>query len=106
MISTERNKDDLSTSANRIFVACESIVYVFLKFHFGSGSISRKRILTQLQEVNKTAKRGYEETYDLRVQADYGREAIHLPLTKENISNALEKVKSLLKKAEDDLKKR
>ena len=102
LISTERNKDDLSTSANRIFVACESIVYVFLKFHFGSGSISRKRILTQLQEVNKTAKRVYEETYDLRVQADYGREEILVPLNKENVKKTIDEMGNLL----SDVKKK
>ena len=107
LISAERNEKeiDLSTSANRIFVACESIAYVFLKVHFGSGSISRQRILTKLNEIHKSAKKIYEETYDLRVQADYGRKAIYLPLTKENINNALEKVKVLLKEAEESFMK-
>ena len=49
LISAERNNKagDIYTSANRIFVACESIAYVFLKTHFGSRSVSRQRILTK-----------------------------------------------------------
>lgn len=105
--SAERNLQmgDIFTVANRIFVACENAVYVLLKLKFGSSSISRSRIITKLNEVDKEAKKAYDESYDLRVQADYGRESRIVPLNKENVEKILKKVKEVLKKAEDSIKK-
>ncbi|MBS3099235.1 HEPN domain-containing protein [Candidatus Pacearchaeota archaeon] len=98
--SAERNlqQEDLLTAANRLFVACENIAYVLLKSKFGSSSISRIKVLTRLGEINKEAKNLYTESYDLRVQADYGRQAKVTSLTKENMKNSLEKVKKLIEK--------
>lgn len=97
--SAERNfaEADILTAANRTFVACENAVFVLLKSKFGSVSISRTRILTNLREINPKAKEAYDESYDLRVQADYGREAKALPLTKENLLLTLQKVKEVLR---------
>ena len=99
--SAERNlkESDIITAANRTFVACENAVYVLLKSKFGSTSISRIKILTKLKEINPKAKEAYDESYDLRVQADYGKETKILPLNKENIEKILEKVKEIIKDA-------
>jgi len=106
--SAERNLQigDLFTAANRIFVACENAVCVLLKLKFGSSSISRIRIITRLNEIDKEAKKAYDESYDLRVQADYGRESKIVPLNKENVERVLKKVKEILKRAEDAVKNR
>ena len=99
--SAERNfrENDLLTAANRTFVACENGVYILLKSKFGSVSISRKRILTRLKEIDKKAKETYDVSYDLRVQADYGREAKVLPLNRENLDKVLSGVKEIIRKA-------
>lgn len=99
--SAERNlkEDDILTAANRTFVACENAVYVILKSRFGSSSVSRIRILTRLKEVNADAREAYDDSYDLRVQADYGRESKLLPLTKENLDKTLMKVKEIIQQA-------
>ena len=108
LISAERNfkEEDILTAANRIFVACENAVCVLLKLKFGSSSISRIRIITRLNEIDKEAKKAYDESYDLRVQADYGRESKIVPLNKENVERVLKKVKEILKRAEDAVKNR
>ena len=96
--SAERNVEegDLYTAANRAFVACENSVYALLKLQFGSSSLSRMRILTRLQQIDRELKETYDQSYDLRVQADYGKEAKHLPLTKENVERILRKVKGVV----------
>ncbi len=100
--SAERNLEagDVLTAANRTFVACENAVYVLLKVTFGSSSISRQRILTKLGDIDAEAKELYDTTYDLRVQADYGKEAKMLPLTQNTLRPILQKVKALLRKVE------
>ncbi len=100
--SAERNlkEGDFLTAANRAFVACENSVYVLLKSKFGSTSISRMKILTRLKEINPKAKETYDMSYDMRVQADYGRKAVILPINKENVENILSQVKEVVKLAE------
>ncbi|MBI3032978.1 hypothetical protein HYY69_05880 [Candidatus Woesearchaeota archaeon] len=73
--AAERNlrEGDMLTAANRNFIACENSVYVLLKVRFGSTSISRMKIATSLSEINKEYKKIYDLSYDLRVQADYGK---------------------------------
>lgn len=99
--SAERNltENDILTAANRNFVACENAVYVLLKSKFGSSSVSRMKILTKLKEINPEAKKTYDLSYDLRVQADYGRESRLFPLTKENLETCLNEVKKLIESA-------
>ncbi len=96
--SAERNfkENDILTAANRIFVTCENSVYVLLKLKFGSTSISRTKILTKLKEIDPTMKKSYDESYDLRVQADYGRKSKYIPLTKENLNKVMIDVKKQL----------
>lgn len=96
--SAQRNleENDIFTAANRNFVACENAVYVLLKIKFGSSSISRAKILTRLKEISSEAKITYDNSYDLRVQADYGREARVLTLDKENIEKIIKETKKLI----------
>lgn len=70
--SAERNfrENDILTSANRSFVACENSIYALFKLKFGSSSTSRMKILTRLGEIDEEMKKTYDESYDLRVQAD------------------------------------
>lgn len=95
LVSAERNfrEEDIFTAANRAFVACENSVYALLKLKFGSSSASRARISTQLKDIDPLLKETYDDSYDLTVQADYGRESKHLPLTKENLGKVIEDVK-------------
>ncbi len=104
--SAERNlkEGDILTTANRTFVACENSVYVMLKLTFGSTSINRNKILTKLKEISPDAKKCYDDSYDLRVQADYGRVAQKMELNEKNIKNIFEKVKSLVQDAEKSFK--
>lgn len=100
--SAERNLEagDVLTAANRTFVACENAVYVLLKVTFGSSSMSRQRILTRLGDIDAEAKELYDTTYDLRVQADYGKEAKMRPLTQDTLRPILQQVKALVRKVE------
>ncbi len=104
--SAERNieENDVYTAANRAFVACENSIYVLLKFRFGSSSISRQRILTRLKDINPNAKEIYNKSYDLRVQADYGRISQILPLNKDNLNEILARIKNLINEVEQEMK--
>ncbi|MBI2507434.1 HEPN domain-containing protein [Candidatus Woesearchaeota archaeon] len=105
--SAQRNlkEGDILTAANRNFIACENAIYVLLKSKFGSTSISRMKILTKLEEIDPSAKEAYDSSYDLRVQADYGRESRAIPLNKESLENSLESVNNLVEKAKKVLEK-
>ncbi len=90
------SEGDILTAANRTFVACENSAYVLLKLKFGSTSITRAKILTRLKDVNPTLKDIYDRSYDLRVQADYGRNSKYLPLTKGNLNKVMNGVEKQL----------
>lgn len=92
--------EDIDTTANRTFVACENAAYVLLKTRFGSTSVNRQRILNKLRKINPEAKKAYDLSYDLRVQADYGREPTLLELNRENMLTVLKKVKKFVKEVE------
>ena len=98
--SAERNmeENDVLTSANRLFVACESAVCAFLKHQYGNSSVSRERILTRLREIDERMRKTYDDSYDLRVQADYGKKSRHFPLTKENIITLRREVVEVIEK--------
>lgn len=106
LISAERNfkEEDILTAANRIFVACENSVYVLLKSKFGSSSVTRTRILTHLKNIDPLLKETYDQSYDLRVQADYGRGSKYLPLTKENLGKVINDVKRHVNNVEELVK--
>lgn len=105
--SAQRNlkEGDILTAANRNFIACENAVYVLLKLKFGSASISRMKILTKLKEISPDAKEAYDSSYDLRVQADYGRESRIITLNRENLEKSLQEVNNLVEKAKKILEK-
>lgn len=104
--SAQRNfeEKDILTAANRLFVACESAICAFLKSEYGSVSISRERILTRLKDLDKQMKETYDWSYDLRVQADYGKESKHFPLTKENVQMLLVDITKIISKVENLIK--
>ncbi len=103
--AAERNfeEKDLLTSANRLFVACESAIYALLKQKYGTLSISRERILTRLKEINAHLKEIYDKSYDLRVQADYGRQSRLLPLTEDNLKLLLKEVSLMVQKIKEEI---
>jgi len=105
--SAERNfrEKDLFTSANRLFVACESAIYAFLKWKYGSISMSRERILTRLKDVDAHMKEIYDQSYDLRVQADYGKQSKIKPLTKENLKLILGEITTIIQKVKETIEK-
>lgn len=96
--SAERNlqEKDFLTAANRLFVACESAIYALLKQKYGSISMSRERILSRLKEVDEQMKEIYNKSYDLRVQADYGKQSKITPLTEENVKSLLLEVTKII----------
>ena len=106
--SAERNfsEKDYYTSANRLFVACESAVYAFLKLEYGSISISRERILTRLKEIDQVMKETYDQSYDLRVQADYGKQSKLLPLTEENVKVMLLQVTKIIQQIKNHIQQK
>ncbi len=105
--SARRNFDDgdLFTAANRLFVTCENAVYSCMKLRFGGTTISRKRIILKIQSVSPRMMELYERSYDLRVQADYGRKSRIAELNKERIGEMINKVQKLISDIEKELKK-
>ena len=81
--SAKRNfeEEDMFTAANRSFVACENAVYACMKLKFGGTTISRKRIILKIHSISPIMMELYERSYDLRVQADYGRKSKNVEFT-------------------------
>ncbi len=106
--SAQRNfeEEDILTAANRLFVACESAVYALLKLEHGSISMSRERILTRLKDFDPQMKDIYDQSYDLRVQADYGKESKQLLLNQENVRILLANITQIIQKVESSIKSR
>ncbi len=104
--SARRNFDegDLFTAANRLFVACENAVYACMKLRFGGTTISRKRIILKIQSISPRMMELYERSYDLRVQADYGRKSRIVEFNKERIGEMINKVEKLIMDIENELK--
>ncbi len=104
--SARRNfeEGDALTAANRIFVACENAVYACMKLKFGGTTISRKRIILKMEIVSPLMMELYERSYDLRVQADYGRKSRIVELNRERVGKIIEKVEKLIFDVEKDLK--
>ncbi len=104
--SQERNFREKAflTAANRSFVACESALYGLLKQKYGSISMSRERILSRLKEVDEHLKEIYDQSYDLRVQADYGKQSKFLPLTESNVKFILEEVNKIINQVKEKVK--
>ena len=106
-VSARRNFDegDLFTASNRLFVACENAVYACMKLRFGGTTISRKRIILKIQSISPRMMKLYERSYDLRVQADYGRKSRIVELNKERIGEMINEVQKLISDIEKELKK-
>jgi len=104
--SARRNFDegDLFTAANRLFVACENAVYACMKLRFGGTTISRKRIILKIQSISPRMMELYERSYDLRVQADYGRKSRIVEFNKECIGEMINNVEKLIMDIENELK--
>lgn len=105
--SAKRNfeEDDLFTASNRLFVACENAVYACMKLKFGGTTISRKRIILKIESISPDMMELYERSYDLRVQADYGRKSRIVELNKERVGEIICKVQKLISDIEKELKK-
>ncbi len=105
--SAKRNfeEDDLFTASNRLFVACENAVYACMKLKFGGTTISRKRIILKIESISPDMMELYERSYDLRVQADYGRKGRIVELNKERVGEIICKVQKLISDIEKELKK-
>jgi len=106
LASAKRNfeEGDILTAANRIFVACENVIYASLKFKFGNTTFSRKRIILKLDEIDPILKEVYEGSYDMRVQADYGRRSRIITINKENVEEIVKKVERIISDTEIELK--
>jgi len=104
--SAKRNfeEEDMFTAANRSFVACENAVYACMKLKFGGTTISRKRIILKIQSISPIMMELYERSYDLRVQADYGKKSKNVELNKERVGEIISKVKKLISDVEQELK--
>ncbi|MBU4138775.1 MAG: HEPN domain-containing protein [Euryarchaeota archaeon] len=104
--SAKRNFDeeDIFTASNRLFVACENAVYACMKLKFGGTTISRKRILMKIGSISPDMMELYERSYDLRVQADYGRKSRIVELNKERVGEMIRKVERLIADIEKELK--
>jgi len=103
--SAKRNFDeeDMFTAANRLFVACENAVYACMKLKFGGTTISRKRIILKIHSISPIMMELYERSYDLRVQADYGRKSKIVEFNKERIREIICKVEKLISDIEKEL---
>jgi len=106
LASAKRNfeEGDILTAANRIFVACENAIYAHLKLKFGNTTFSRKRIIMKLGEMDPLLKEVYEDSYDIRVQADYGRKSRIITISKGNVESIIEKIEKLIFDIENELK--
>jgi uncharacterized coiled-coil DUF342 family protein len=76
-----------------------------MKLRFGGTTISRKRIISKIQSVSPRMMELYERSYDLRVQADYGRKSKIVEFNKERIGEIIIKVQKLISDIEKELKK-
>lgn len=104
--SAKRNFDeeDMFTASNRLFVACENAVYACMKLKFGGTTISRKRIILKIESISPEMMELYERSYDLRVQADYGRKSRIVELNKERVGEMIRRVQKLILDIEKELK--
>lgn len=106
LASAKRNfeEGDILTASNRIFVACENVIYAHLKLKFGNTTFSRKRIILKLGEIDPILKEVYEGSYDMRVQADYGRRSRIITISKKNVEEIVKKVEKIMSDTEIELK--
>lgn len=106
LASAKRNfeEEDLFTASNRLFVACENAVYACMKLKFGGTTISRKRIVLKIGSISPEMMELYERSYDLRVQADYGRKSRIAELNKERVLDVMNRINKSILDIEKELK--
>lgn len=106
LASAKRNfeEGDILTTSNRIFVACENVIYARIRLKFGNTTFSRKRIILKLEEIDPILKEVYEGSYDMRVQADYGRRSRVITISKKNVEEIVKKVEKIISDTEIELK--
>lgn len=96
--------DDLPAASNRIFVACENAIYARLKIMFGNTTFSRRRIVLKIGSISPSLKDLYERSYDMRVQADYGRRSRIAELNRKNVEAVIKETENLISNAETEMK--
>ena len=103
--SAKRNfqEGDIYTAANRIFVACENAIFVRMKLKYGNTTISRKRIIQKINAIDPDLKDIYEASYDIRVQADYGKRSRITELNKASIEGIITRVEKIITDTETEL---
>ena len=96
--AAERNLNDfkdVNTAANRIFFACEPLAHALIEKRLGNIPKTRIKLQRNMKSLNPALKQTYDESYDLRMQADYGCDFKHLQLSEENVRIIINKVKHL-----------
>lgn len=101
-VSAKKNfeDDDVSAASNRVFVACENAIYARLKIMFGNTTFSRSRIVLKIGSISPSLKKLYERSYDMRVQADYGRRSRIVELNRKNVEDVIKETESLISDTE------
>ncbi len=97
-------EDDLPAASNRVFVACENAIYARLRIMFGNTTFSRKRIVLKIGSISPLLKDLYERSYDMRVQADYGRRSRIVELNKNNVEAVIKETENLISNTETEMK--
>jgi len=100
------NRGDINTAANREYFAAERAVVALLKIKTGREFKNHKNIwnASRILNLGVDVYGLLRSLYDLRLQADYGKEFSIVPLTKESARDYLIKVKALLEKIESTKK--
>lgn len=93
--------EDYKTTANREYFACESAVVSVLKLNGFSSPAEHKRIWKESRNLEPNPARLLQELYDLRLQADYGKQSFIVPLSRENVEEYLKKVRWLIAKLKE-----
>lgn len=96
--------DDLPAASNRVFVACENAIYARLRIMFGDTTFSRRRIVLKIGSISPLLKELYERSYDMRVQADYGRRSRIAELNRENVEKVIKETESLISDTETEMR--
>lgn len=106
LVSAKKNfeDNDVPAASNRVFVACENAIYVRLKIMFGNTTFSRRRILLKIGSISPSLKDLYERSYDMRVQADYGRRSRIAELNRKNVEDVIKETENLISNAETEMK--
>jgi len=100
------SRGDVNTAANREYFAAERAVVALLKIETGQEFKNHKNIwdASRILNLDVDIYGLLRSLYDLRLQADYGKEFSIVPLTMGSAKEYLAKVKALLEKIESTKK--